>query len=615
MDRDHNQRTIPPAPEGAREQTNVPADIAHAQRENPARQGAVNQQTGQPMPAPPARPNQAAPNTAPAYVPASAVNDDAPPPQPAPSEDIGNAERIRAERYQRYLRDLRAHERANETGETPPAAAPQASAPPVRRPESVPAAATEALGVGRPDPGQPVERVPDSDVDQTIEQYLERTRQEAKAQQILRQEAAQDASQSQAGAVLQPGAAAANDQTAAAAPMPPLRDDEWPDDVQSDYVEQSDLYADNVPAAAPRPKRRGIKLFAGLVVVLLLGGAIVFAYQQGLQGGDGDNLPVIQADKAPSKVPPKDPGGTSVPQQTKLIYDRIVGEEIVVRERIVPREEQIAATPVTPEVQTSEPERAVPEGQLPELPVQIVPASPGPGVEPSLQQTVTPGNVPAAQLPKVVITPPGSAPPTPANIPAASPPPVALAPVQPRAPSLPAATPPAQVGPAAAAPPTPRIKPRIPTPVRQANRPGNAPIRLTPATPPAATPPARLSAAPAATPTPPRAIAPAPPRAAPKTASRQVTAPAPPAANPNAYIVQVASYRSENEAQAAFGRLKQKHSRLVGSYQPLIQRADLGARGIYYRLRVGPIDGKARANDLCQSLRSAGQKACLVRPL
>ena len=79
------------------------------------------------------------------------------------------------------------------------------------------------------------------------------------------------------------------------------------------------------------------------------------------------------------------------------------------------------------------------------------------------------------------------------------------------------------------------------------------------------------------------------------------------------YLIQLASFRSQQEAQAEFDKLKQRHPSLIGEYASLIQQADLGTRGVYYRLRIGPIDSKQGASKLCNSLIAAGEKDCLVR--
>lgn len=77
------------------------------------------------------------------------------------------------------------------------------------------------------------------------------------------------------------------------------------------------------------------------------------------------------------------------------------------------------------------------------------------------------------------------------------------------------------------------------------------------------------------------------------------------------YVVQLAAFRDEPSARAAFAKLQSKFPAL----KPLgadIQRADLGAKGIYYRLRAGFLS-KADATSLCSDLAAKGQ-ACFVRP-
>jgi cell division septation protein DedD len=68
-------------------------------------------------------------------------------------------------------------------------------------------------------------------------------------------------------------------------------------------------------------------------------------------------------------------------------------------------------------------------------------------------------------------------------------------------------------------------------------------------------------------------------------------------------------------ALAAFADLQQKYTSLLGNYQPLIESANLGDKGTWYRLRVGPISKKADAETLCRKLKGAGLRSCLVRPL
>lgn len=79
------------------------------------------------------------------------------------------------------------------------------------------------------------------------------------------------------------------------------------------------------------------------------------------------------------------------------------------------------------------------------------------------------------------------------------------------------------------------------------------------------------------------------------------------------YVVQVTSRDSPSGALAAFADMQQKYPSLIGSYEPDIERADLGDKGVWYRLRVGPVAGKTAAADLCDKLKASGHPGCFVR--
>ena len=78
------------------------------------------------------------------------------------------------------------------------------------------------------------------------------------------------------------------------------------------------------------------------------------------------------------------------------------------------------------------------------------------------------------------------------------------------------------------------------------------------------------------------------------------------------YVVQISSQRSESEAQASFRALQTKYPNVLGSRQPLIRRADLGSKGVYYRAQVGPFATADDANQLCGNLKAAGGQ-CIVQ--
>jgi hypothetical protein len=88
----------------------------------------------------------------------------------------------------------------------------------------------------------------------------------------------------------------------------------------------------------------------------------------------------------------------------------------------------------------------------------------------------------------------------------------------------------------------------------------------------------------------------------------------PPEATPAAggYAVQVSSQRSEEEAEAAFRALQAKYPQELGGRHPMVRRADLGAKGVYYRALVGPFASGEQATELCSKLKAAGG-SCLIQ--
>jgi cell division septation protein DedD len=78
------------------------------------------------------------------------------------------------------------------------------------------------------------------------------------------------------------------------------------------------------------------------------------------------------------------------------------------------------------------------------------------------------------------------------------------------------------------------------------------------------------------------------------------------------YSVQLSSQRSESEAQASFRALQTKFPALLSARQPVIRRADLGDKGIYFRTLVGPFTSQDEATGFCGSLKSAGGQ-CVVQ--
>jgi hypothetical protein len=77
------------------------------------------------------------------------------------------------------------------------------------------------------------------------------------------------------------------------------------------------------------------------------------------------------------------------------------------------------------------------------------------------------------------------------------------------------------------------------------------------------------------------------------------------------YFVQLASVKSDEGARKEWLRLKKAHPELFGDLEPAVQRADLGDRGIFYRIRTGPFPNRATAQDMCAQIKAA-KLGCLV---
>ena len=78
--------------------------------------------------------------------------------------------------------------------------------------------------------------------------------------------------------------------------------------------------------------------------------------------------------------------------------------------------------------------------------------------------------------------------------------------------------------------------------------------------------------------------------------------------------MQLAAVRDEGGAKKEWARVKKKNPRLLGNLTLDVVRADLGSRGIYFRLRAGPIADRASAKKLCQDLAKRKVGCLVIRP-
>ncbi|MCT8974026.1 SPOR domain-containing protein [Microbaculum marinisediminis] len=417
------------------------------------------------------------------------------------------------------------------------------------------------------------------------------------------------------------------------AAAPELRGADYTDDVYAEsepvYDESGHIppYDGEVPVE-PEGRRKGTLIVAGLLGLIVLGGASALVYRGIFGESTSGPPPVIRADNAPSKLEPETSGAEEAPQQGKLVYDRVGGNAANDEARLVSREEPVADVGGR-QVRVIDPNQGQTQAQ-------------GAG----LRGTAPTGDSPAdgaagEELPKrvrtVVVKPDGTIvgeieAPKPAE-------PLQPAPLQPAPlPGTPQPSEPEQTAaaetqqPATTGVPIPEPRPAdlassqpaagqaapAPAPSAARNQPGTS--FVPPAAPAPAQPqsgqPLQLNPNVVATlPTGQQNTAPAP---APTQTTTTAAAPTQPAEAqtttfpPGSYVVQVAASRSEQDARGTAASISQRYSGQLSGYSPAVERADLGDRGIYYRVGVGPMRSQGDANALCSKLKSAGLD-CFVR--
>lgn len=316
----------------------------------------------------------------------------------------------------------------------------------------------------------------------------------------------------------------------------------------------------------PEPKRRrGIPTTAWLLLVLVLvtgaglGGFLFGDRLADMGGGEGGQVPVVHAAQGAIKVRPQNPGGQEIPFRDYDINKRMQGEEPTGRvENLLPPPEQ---------------PRELPQAQASTAPAQVPPvpaATAGAQLASPAEQSNAEALLPAAPAPA-----PKPAAPKPMPVREAAPPP------------------PATVAKA----PTPQPAPPPPVPASPAASSTGGPMALVPKS---------ATAAPAATPpsAPAAKVAPPPPSAPAATETATISG----------WQVQLAASRAATAAKTEGERLKQKHSDVLGKLTVNIVRADLGAKGVFYRIRLGPARDKDEARAVCAQLAKRGQGCLVIAP-
>lgn len=375
----------------------------------------------------------------------------------------------------------------------------------------------------------------------------------------------------------------------------PQADDRY--DYEDEEAADDQYYADPSYAAesadeeTPRSRgRRGLVVVASILGLVVLGTAGAFAYRTMFGGSVMMSLPpIIKADTSPTKIVPN--AGNSQKNKT----DQASADAAGAAEKLVSREENPVDVPVSAPASTAP--RVV--NTIPIFPAPdssadgaLMPAVPGTTLAaPAASSPPMPATPMLPPAPTAVQSFPTAAAPAPSAVPAGSSTPRKIHTVIIRS---------DQTGGGDAAPPAPAASAPVARPVATPAAPVARPLRPQSSNGPMSILPSQSGEA--------------PPRA--RTAMTQPTSIAPatettPVAG-GGYAVQVTSQRSEAEAQSAFRALRARFPAQLGNREPIVRRADLGSKGVYYRALVGPFASMEQAADLCSSLKAAGG-SCLVQ--
>ncbi len=103
----------------------------------------------------------------------------------------------------------------------------------------------------------------------------------------------------------------------------------------------------------------GRRLLTLLVATAAVGGfavVVAYSYDKGQSAGNDTAVPIITAQKGPTKMRPKEPGGMAVPNRDKQVYGRLnIAERPDKIERLLPPPETVVSKPPAMRAVTSPP--------------------------------------------------------------------------------------------------------------------------------------------------------------------------------------------------------------------------------------------------------------------
>jgi hypothetical protein len=333
--------------------------------------------------------------------------------------------------------------------------------------------------------------------------------------------------------------------------------------VEQTYAEEDAAYEMEPPPGRSR------KLAMVLLGAVIVGGGLTYAYSALLgPSSDGGATPVVKGAEGPFKVKPSDPGGKQFAHTDSKIMGRLGdgGQAAPSSDADTSGARKVPVLTVGRDGSIQAPEEPSPQRATVTVPGMLVSGGLG-GPPPS-----PPARAETAEARPTSDTTPE---PTAARLTTAS-----AEPQQPVVVSPPAA-------PKKSEEPASSAGPQSLSAAADAAAPSAEPKKAAPA---------------------PKKTAAVTPPAAPVAAT-----PAPTGAGWVAVLLSVpASGKSRMDALKQFADMQQKYGPLLQNKTPDIQEANLGEKGTYHRLMVGPPGSREMASELCTQLKAQGYPSCWV---
>ena len=312
----------------------------------------------------------------------------------------------------------------------------------------------------------------------------------------------------------------------------------------------------------PRRGRRGLMIVAALVGAIGLGGGMAYGYKTFFPSRSSGPAPVIKDTQGPTKSKPEVADGKGFPHTDKKLLNRLGDEAGTTGAGAAPAD--------APD------DRANDDPNAPRK-VRLIPITPGgPQAMPGMVVAAPSGPPPMVGVPGVTLENIGP-PPSAGRVQFPQPPPSAAR-VQ-----LPAPMPPARV-------------------VQQ------PPVRVASAT----NMPSSAVAEPAAPVKKAPVVTKSAPDKSPVPKTKVASAPAVTASSGAGFVAVLSSQKSRMDALKIFANMQEKYGTVLSSRTPDVQEANLGEKGMWYRLVVGPPGSRDAAASLCTQLKTAGFAGCWV---